>query len=105
MIGDMPEYLDGYPLTIPARYANRQACYETVYIISNIDLKEQYPNIQAVEPETWRAFLRRIHQVIEYRKEGEPINHGPAIDYIYPPPPKELDWVKETEEAEQKVIW
>lgn len=43
MVGDMLDYLDGYPLALPARYANRQACYETVYIISNIDLKTQYP--------------------------------------------------------------
>lgn len=101
LIGDMLDYLDGYPLALPARYANRQACFETVYIISNIDLKEQYPNIQAIEPETWQAFLRRIHQVIEYRKEGEPIDHGPAIDYIYPPEP---EWVKEAKEAKQIEI-
>ena len=101
-IGDMLDYLDGYPLALPARYANRQACYETVYLISNIDLREQYPNVQANEPDTWRAFLRRIHEVIEYRKDGEQINHGPAIDYIFPPPP---EWVKEAEEAEQKELW
>lgn len=40
-----------------ARYANRHACFETVYIISNIDLREQYPNIQQYEPATWKAFL------------------------------------------------
>ena len=34
LIGDMLDYLDCYPLALPARYANRQACYETVYIIS-----------------------------------------------------------------------
>lgn len=101
-IGDMLDYLDGYPLALPARYANRQACYETVYIISNIDLKEQYPNIQAIEPETWRAFLRRIHRVVEYRKEGPPIQHGSGLDYIFPPKP---DWVREAEEAKQKEIW
>lgn len=105
LIGDMLDYLDGYPLALPARYANRQACYETVYIISNIDLKEQYPNIQAIEPETWRAFLRRIHHVIEYRKEGEPIDHGSALDYIFPPSPKVPDWVAEAEGAEQKELW
>jgi len=104
-IGDMLDYLDGYPLALPARYANRQACFETVYIISNIDLSAQYPNVQATEPATWKAFLRRIHHVIEYRSNGEPINHGSAIDYIFPPPPKEPDWVKEAEEAEQKEIW
>lgn len=104
-IGDMLDYLDGYPLALPARYANRQACYETVYLISNIDLKEQYVNVQVKEPETWRAFLRRIHQVIEYRKDGEPINHGPAIDYIFPPLPKVPEWVTEADEAEQKETW
>ena len=104
LIGDMLDYLDCYPLALPARYANRQACYETVYIISNIDLKEQYPNIQGIEPATWRAFLRRIHRVIEYRTEGEPIDHGPALDYIFPPPPPEPEWVKEAAEAKQLEI-
>lgn len=98
LIGDMLDYLDGYPLALPARYANRQACFEKVYIISNIDLTEQYPNVQTNEPPTWEAFLRRIHRVIEYRKAGEPIDHGPAFAYIYPPPP---EWVREAEEAEQ----
>lgn len=83
-IGDMLDYLDGYPLALPARYANRQACYETVYIISNIDLKEQYISVQKKEPETWQAFLRRIHQVIEYQKDGPPVEHGSALKYIYP---------------------
>ncbi len=104
-IGDMLDYLDGYPINLPARYSPRVACYETVYIISNIDLKEQYPNIQAIEPETWKAFLRRIHHVVEYQKDGPPIDHGPALDYIYPPAPKVPEWVTEAEEAEQHEIW
>ena len=104
LIGDMLDYLDGYPIALPARYAPRQACYETVYIISNIDLKEQYPNIQSTEPATWRAFLRRICRVIEYRTEGEPIDHGPALGYIFPPPPPEPEWVKEAAEAKQLEI-
>lgn len=101
LIGDMLDYLDGYPLALPARYANRQACFETVYIISNIDLTEQYPNVQTNEPATWQAFLRRIHHVVEYQKDGPPIDHGAALDYIYPPPPPVPDWVREAEQAEQ----
>ena len=101
LIGDMLDYLDGYPLALPARYANRQACYERVYIISNIDLREQYPNVQTNEPATWKAFLRRIHHVIEYREDREPIDHGPAFAYIYPLPP---EWVREAEEAEQEEL-
>ena len=100
MIGDMLNYLDGYPISLPARYANRVACYETGYIISNIDLKHQYPIVQTEENATWLAFLRRIHKVIEYRKDGPPIDHGSAMDYIYPPPPPDPDWVKEAEAAD-----
>ena len=96
-IGDMLNYLDGYPLSLPARYANRQACYETVYLVSNIDLKSQYFNVQENEPATWRAFLRRIHKVIEYCANGTTTDHGPALPYIFPPPVPA--WVKEAEKA------
>lgn len=75
-ITDMLNYLDGYPLMLPCRYTNRQACYTTVYLISNIPLEEQYKNVQIDESETWAAFLRRIHHIIEYTAEGcnaEPI--------------------------------
>ena len=60
-ISEMLNYLDGYPLALPCRYANKQACYTKVYIVSNIPLKQQYPNIQESEPKTWEALLRRIH--------------------------------------------
>lgn len=100
----MLEYLDGYPLALPARYANRQACYISVYIISNIDLTEQYPNVQVNEPETWKAFLRRIHHVIEYRANGPPIDHGNALDYIFPPPAPVPAWVEEAEQATQSEL-
>jgi len=69
-ISDMLNYLDIYPLTLPARYNDRIACYTKVYITSNIPLTEQYKDIQRSRLETWRAFLRRIHKVVEYRKDG-----------------------------------
>lgn len=64
-IGDLLNFLDGYPLVLPCRYANKQACYTKVYIISNIPLEQQYPNIQAEQPATWAALKRRIHHVYE----------------------------------------
>lgn len=63
---DMLKYLDGYPVKFPARYANRQACFTKVYIVTNIDLRRQYPNVQSYEPMTWQAFIRRIHKVKVY---------------------------------------
>lgn len=67
---DMLKYLDGYPLTLPCRYANKQACYEDVYIISNIPLDKQYLDVQANENESWRAFIRRINQIMNFNKDG-----------------------------------
>lgn len=49
-------------------------------------------------------YLRDIHRVVEYREEGEPIDHGPALDYIFPPPPPEPEWVREAKEAKQIEI-
>lgn len=97
MMGDMLDYLDGYPLNLPARYAQRVACFTTVYIISNIDLSEQYPNIQVDEPATWKAFLRRISKIIEYRADGSTIDHGNATDYIFPPPAPLPAWVDDAD--------
>lgn len=65
-IGDMLNYLDGYPLELPCRYANKFACYTKVYIISNIPLSQQYTTLQVDSLESYKAFLRRIHFVHHY---------------------------------------
>lgn len=57
---------DGQYQVIMARYSNRIATHTKVWIISNISLLEQYPNIQKDEPESWKAFLRRITKVRYY---------------------------------------
>lgn len=69
-IQEMLNYLDIYPLNLPARYNDRVACYTFVYITSNMPLEEQYKDIQQFYPEVWRAFLRRINKVIEFKKDG-----------------------------------
>lgn len=97
LIADMLNFLDGYPISLPARYADRIACYETVYIVSNINLRKQYANVQYSEEDTWRAFLRRIQHVIEYRQDGSSLDHGSGIDYVFPPAP---DWIKDAESAD-----
>ena len=74
-ISAMLNYLDIYPLTLPARYTNRVACYTTVYITSNVPLSEQYMDIQRYQLETWRAFRRRVQNIIEYLPDGSTIRH------------------------------
>ena len=68
-------YLDIYPLHLPARYNDRVACYTKVYLTSNLPLEKQYRAEQWDRPETWRAFLRRIHNVIEYLPDGSTVQH------------------------------
>ncbi|MBQ7067249.1 MAG: replication protein [Lachnospiraceae bacterium] len=78
-ISEMLNYLDGYPLDLPCRYNNKQACYTKVFIISNIPLEEQYRDIKREHVETWKAFLRRIHAVKVY-DDAEHIREFYCID-------------------------
>ena len=70
-IRDLLNYLDGYPLSLPARYSNRVACYTKVYIISNLCLSKQYTDEQCYSPATFAALLRRIGKVIQYTGPGQ----------------------------------
>ena len=74
-IENMLNYLDIYPLSLPARYNDKTACYTKVYITSNSPLENQYWVEQQARPETWRAFLRRIHTVVEYLPDGSTVIH------------------------------
>ena len=69
-IEDLLNYIDAYPVYLPARYNDRVACYSKVYFTSNTPLTQQYRDVQRHHPETWRAFNRRIHNVIEYLPDG-----------------------------------
>jgi hypothetical protein len=77
-LGDMLKYLDGYPVVLPCRYANKQACFTKVYISTNVSLNEQYANIQRDSYEDFRAFLRRINSVKHYTSKGIQ-NYGLAL--------------------------
>lgn len=59
-------YLDGYPVELPCRYANKQARFTKVFLVSNIPLEQQYPTVQMDKPGDWAAFRRRI-QVVQHK--------------------------------------
>lgn len=62
-LGSMLNYLDCYPVKLPARYSNKQACYTKVFIISNWELDRQYEDLRKNDAESYNAFLRRINYV------------------------------------------
>lgn len=81
-IKDMLLYCDIYPLELPSRYANKFACYNRVYIISNWDLEKQYWEVQKNDNESWQAFLRRIHKVIVYDVSGNVKEYASVKEYL-----------------------
>ena len=66
---NMLNFLDIYPVSLPARFSNKITCYNRLFIISNIPPSSQYSNYKVEEPETYKAFNRRIHHVVHLTKE------------------------------------
>lgn len=78
-IGDMLNYLDGHPLELPCRYCNKQACYTKVFLLTNIPIIAQYPEVQKDSPWTWEAFRRRIGTVRELKPEEKSVVNMPLV--------------------------
>lgn len=53
-----------------------------MYIISNWSLENQYKEVQRDDGETWSAFLRRIHKVVIYEKDGSVIEYPSVNEYM-----------------------
>jgi len=81
-LSDMLNYLDIYPLVLPARYSNKYACFTTVYIISNWRLEDQYHEKQQNDKESWLAFLRRIHEVRVYTDYRKYTSYNSVEEYL-----------------------
>lgn len=81
-LSDMLNYCDIYPIQLPARYTNKFACYNTVYIVSNWTLEEQYADVQKDSPASWKAFLRRIHEVRIYRDVNKMDVYNSVDEYL-----------------------
>jgi hypothetical protein len=62
---DMLNWVDGHPLLLPARYADRMAKFNKVVILSNWRFEEQYRTVAESSPETYKAWLRRVETVVE----------------------------------------
>nr|MCR5100162.1 hypothetical protein [Butyrivibrio sp.] len=81
-LGEMLIYLDIYPCELPARYSNKYACYDTVYVISNWRLEDQYSDIQQKDQRSWNAFLRRISEVWIYTGYNKVTKYASVDAYL-----------------------
>lgn len=79
---DTLNYLDGYPLKLPARYSDKIACYTKVFITTNTPLEKQYALVKEDNYSSWQAFIRRINKVIWYKSEDEIIQYDSTDEYF-----------------------
>ncbi len=63
-VEEMLNLLDGYPIRLPCRYADRMGMFTRVFVVTNWTFEMQYPNIHDNYPETYRAWERRIDEKI-----------------------------------------
>ena len=62
--------LDVYTVELPARYANKLGIYKVLYVVSNWNIEQQFKNVQVEHKETYRAFRRRFHYILNFQYSG-----------------------------------
>lgn len=92
-IVDLLKILEGYPLEVAARYADKTAKFTKVFIVSNLPLQEQHLTIQQEHPKQWKAFLARLTSVSEMIPGGKLVvekGTPPQLDHLLSGKPVEI---------------
>lgn len=81
---DMLNYLDIYPVVLPARYSPKVGCFHTVFVVSNWEFEQQYADLQK-EPEqksTYAAWIRRFNGYVKVYSEWGIVTYSSVEDYM-----------------------
>lgn len=78
----MLKLLDRYPVSLPARYENKLALYDEVYLLSNLRLEHLYPEVQKQYPLQWNAFLRRIDCYQLMKSDGSLVDLDKPVAHV-----------------------
>lgn len=90
------KWLDIYPLELPCRYNNKQACFTHIYFTSNISFDQLYRTVQSEDASTWNAFCRRFNVIKEFR-DGSQFDYKGYDDFLknrWLPLDDSVDWVR-----------
>ena len=80
----MLNYLDIYPVILPARYTPKICCATTIYVVSNWTFEMQYAEIQK-DPEqksSYEAWIRRFNGYVKEYTENGIITYPTMQDYL-----------------------
>ena len=78
-LNEFSRYISGFPLYLPARFNDKIACYNTVYIVSCKSLDKQYPNYQ--NSPIWSEFINQIDTICCFNDDGEVIVEKGELTY------------------------
>lgn len=90
------KWLDIYPLELPCRYNNKQACFTHIYFTSNISFDQLYRTVQTEDTSTWNAFCRRFNVIKEFR-DGSQFDYKGYDDFLknrWLPLDDSVDWFR-----------
>ena len=90
------KWLDIYPLELPCRYNNKQACFTHIYFTSNISFDQLYRTVQSEDASTWNAFCRRFDLIKEFRS-GSQFDYKGYDDFLknrWLPLDDSVDWFR-----------
>lgn len=81
---DMLNYLDIYPVTLPARYAPKVATFHTVYVVSNWSFKMQYAELQKDRDQkpSYEAWVRRFNGEVKIYGDNGITVYPTMQDYL-----------------------
>lgn len=74
-------WLDIYPVSLPCRYNNKQACYTKVFFTSNYSFDEQYGILKRNDDATFNALLRRFHCFKVFGSDGNILDYKTYDEY------------------------
>lgn len=74
-------WLDKYPVLLPCRYNNKQACFTKVYFTSNHTFEEQFGSLYRNDEEVFNALLRRFHCFKVFDDNGNMTDYMSYNDY------------------------
>ncbi len=112
---DMLNYLDIYPVTLPARYSPKIGCYTTVFVVSNWTYEQQYAEIQKDREQqaTYNAWVRRFNGFVKEYTDSGIIKYSSLKEYLrrdsgFRPIPKDaktpFDAKEETRDYSQETF-
>jgi len=70
-IPTMNKFMDVRPVKLRGLNSLKWACYTKVFIISNLSLSQLYKHEQETAPDIYKAFLRRIDNIIHFTGYGQ----------------------------------